>query len=106
MNKDKILKEIRVDKLNEIVCFVKDSLEHFEMLNARKEYIRILMPDSIRFILLNYKRPTYFQTVEEQYYFTNLFNIEVYSHYKNEIVVYCTKFDLYKELDQPKIFWL
>ena len=103
----KILKEVTFEKLDQIFNFVRHSLYQFEELNVRKEDMRVLMPDSFKYIMQNYyRRPTYFQTAEEQFREAKIFNIEVYPHYKNEIVVYCTKFDLYEGLDQPKIFEL
>lgn len=61
----KILKEVTFEKLDQIFNFVRHSLYQFEELNVRKEDMRVLMPDSFKYIMQNYyRRPTYFQTAE------------------------------------------
>lgn len=103
--KNKILKVLTYDQLDDIFNFVRHALYQFEEMDLHKEEIKILMPDSVKRMMQNYyRRPPYCQTPEEQLKEAKLYDIEVYPHYKNEIVVYCTKFDLYESLDQPKIF--
>jgi hypothetical protein len=106
MSNIKILKEITHSQLNEIFYFIGDSLCQFDKLNLRKEDLRILMPNSTKCAFNYYRRQIMFQTQEEKFHAENFFDVQVYPHYKSEIVVYCTKFDLYKECDQPKIFEL
>lgn len=100
---------MRITK-NHILVALIGCLVHFLYLNITVVNIPVktpIMPDSFKYIMQNYyRRPTYFQTAEEQFREAKIFDIEVYPHYKNEIVVYCTKFDLYEGLDQPKIFEL
>lgn len=103
----KMIKEIKFEQLDNIFKFVRHSLYQFQEQNVRNEDLRVLMPDTIKTCMQHYyRRPIDYQTPEHQLREAKIFDIEVYPHYKNEIVVYCTKFDLYKELDQPKIFEL
>lgn len=106
MSNVKILKEKTHSQLNEIFYFIGDSLYQFEKLNLRKEDLRILMPDSTKNAFNYYNRAIMFQTQEQQLPNAKFFDVQVYPHYKSEIVVYCTKFDLCKECNQPKIFEL
>jgi hypothetical protein len=95
------------DKLDEIFRFVRYSLYQFENMRLHKEDIRILMPESINYMMQNYYGiVTNYQTIVEQLRGGKLYDIEVYPHYKNEIVVYCKKFEIHEELDQPKILVL
>lgn len=106
MSNIKFLKEITHSQLNEIFYFIGDSLCQFEKLNHRKEDLRILMPDSTKCAFDYYRCAIMFQTQEQQFRDAKFFDVQVYPHYKSEIVVYCTKFDLYKECEQPKILEL
>lgn len=103
----KIFKEFTYNKMDEIYSFVRNSLYDFDSMGVHKEKIRILMPDSVKYIMKHYYfRAVQYRTPEEQLKEARYCDIEVYPHYKNEIVVYCTEFDSHKELDQPKILEL
>jgi len=101
----KVLHEISLEKLDEIYNFVSLSIYQLKKLNLRNEDIKILMPNWFKFVMEHsYTRYTYYRTAEQQLIEAKFFDIEVYPHFKNEIVVYCKEFHLNKELDQPKIF--
>lgn len=105
--RDKTIREMSYSELDNVFNFVRRSLYDFEELNVHKEDIRILMPESFKLMLqYHYRRPIVMQSVNDQIIDAKFFNVEVLPHFKNEIVVYCTKFDLHKELNQPKIYEL
>ena len=99
--------KISIDDLNTIHSFILNSICNFNGLNLQREDLRILMPEWILFIMQNnISGLNRFSTAVNGFRNNKIFGIEVYPHFKNEIVVYTTKFYYNEELYGPKIIEL
>lgn len=101
-----LVRSLTYDQLDNIFYFIRKSIIELRSQNIHKDFIRILMPETVKeFLHMNYRRPVDFSsTTLDQYLENKLLDIEVLPHYKNEIVVYSIKWDFYKEKIEPKIF--
>jgi hypothetical protein len=96
--------KISKDDLNTIHSFVLNSICTFNELGLQREDLRVLMPEWILFIMQNnISGLNRFSNAVNGFRNNKIFGIEVYPHFKNEIVVYITKFYNNEELYGPKI---
>lgn len=95
--------EMRYDSCNQIADFIFKSVHHFYSLDLRNEEIKILMPESVKFVFQQNHMRVLYPDSEHEFLFKKFYDIEVQPHYKNEIVVYCPQFWKNPILDCPKI---
>ena len=101
--------KLDADKAQSILFFIEKSIHELRYLNIDKEYIKILIPEP--FVKM------FFYRLNEIYGFSSInrvenlnelkiFDIQIYPHFKNEIVVYHTRFNFSNHLNQHKILLL
>lgn len=96
--------KITTDQSSSILKFIAQSLYEFQHYNIEKKEIKVLMPEYALFIMLNNIGVlNWYPNAVNELRNNKIFGIEVYPHFKNEIVVYTTKFYNNEELYGPKI---
>lgn len=101
--------KLDADKAQSILFFIEESVCELRHLNIQKECIKILIPEPLVEMI--------FYRLREEYSFSptnkvenlkelKIFDIQIYPHYKNEIVVYNAKFNFSNHPNQHKILLL
>ena len=106
MNTDNTGDIITISQLNHILYFITKSLYSFHYLSNQREDFRVLMPEWIITMLINNNNSILndFRNTSKELTNNKIFGVEVYPHYKNEIVVYNINFFFNSKLDPPKIY--
>jgi hypothetical protein len=96
--------KITTDQLSDIFNFIAQSLYEFQNYNIQKKDIKVLIPEYVLFIMRNnIDVLDWYSYCVSELRINKILGIEVYPHFKNEIVVYTTKFYYNQELYGLKI---
>lgn len=103
--------EIKLDayKAKSILLFIEKSMFELRHLNIDKEDIKILIPEPfMELIIYRLREVCWFSPINKVEYLKELkiFDIQIYPHFKNEIVVYNVKFNFSNHPNQHKILLL
>lgn len=101
--------QLDLNKTNEILDFICNSIGELRMQNVPEENVKILIPDIFQELITRALDELYGRTGNPRVrtlLLSNIFGAQIYPHYKNEIVVYNAKFNFSNHPNQHKILLL